>query len=150
MKNAANRFRLPIIILLVFANALSSLAQNALLRGRIYDAESFENIAHVNVVIKNGEGLIITSITTGYDGRYQTDSIDPGAYRIEISSKDFEQLEMNNIFLQEGKVANFDFSLEKAAPPQEEAVADESEEKSKINLGKILGGIFKTTLAGGL
>lgn len=148
MKTQSRKFRPLILILLIFSMP-DTFGQSALLKGRVYSAGSFENIAHANVLIKNGEGLLVTSITTGYDGRYQTDSIEPGAYRLEINTREFGVHVINNVYLQEGKAANIDVALQQAEEPiASEEKTPETEDK-KPTLLDILGGIFKTSLAGG-
>lgn len=153
MKNAVNK---GLWIAMLFCIEIGLLtAQSAKLKGRIYCANSFENVSHANVVIKNGEGLIVTSITTGYDGRYETDSIEPGAYRLEVHSKEYTNVAMNNIYLQPGKIVNVDIAMDNDAKLVAEQETAEAERKpapgteNKPGFLDVLGGILRRQIAGG-
>ena len=141
--------KIALLCLAFYLLLLNINAQSALLKGRIYSASDFQNISHANVVVKNSEGLIVTSITTGFDGRYKTDSIDAGAYMMEITSSDYEDVRMTNIYLQPGKLANVDVALKEPSKSSSKEQVQNKKEDKNPRLLDILGGILKTGIAGG-
>lgn len=158
MKSEVRKRGVFLIIGLFFS--LGFIAQNAVLEGRIYSRESFENISHANLILRNGEGLVVTSITTGFDGKYQSDSIEAGAYQIEVFSEEFVSESIEIVYLQPNKTARIDISMLVKKETQEAKVSDveitegnsETEEKpeKKSKFFKILGDILKTGMIAGL
>jgi hypothetical protein len=155
MKNEVRKRGVFLIIGLFFSFGLIS--QYAVLEGRIYSSESFENISHANVILKNSDGLVVTSITTGFDGRYKTDSLKAGAYQIEVFAKEFETQAIEIVYLQEGKAATIDISMSKKALAEvsEPLAADpeitpmespeEEEPEKKFKFFEFIGDIMKTS-----
>ena len=128
-------------LLFVFLSTSAMQAQNAILKGRVYNLQSLENVNHANVVLKNSVGAVITSITTGYDGYYSTDSLQAGAYRIEIKARGYIPYEINNVALQTGHAITFDIALSPEMQAQE--VSGKTAKEEKVSFGNILGSIFK-------
>lgn len=125
-------------------------AQSAMIKGRVYNAHTFEEVSHVNILVRDTEGAIITSITTGSNGRYHTDSLEPGHYRIEIRSRYFETAIVNNMVLQVARAAILDVAL---TPVTDEKPASETQpqhDKPSNELFEILGGVLKNVALGGL
>ena len=151
------RLRWAVLILGLLLSQVFN-AQNAVLQGRIYSRLSFENISHANVVLRNNEGMVVTSLTTGLDGRYQTDTLEPGTYKIEVYAREFESEVIDIVFLQPGKTARIDISMS-SKNSTEEMVFNETNETSegeaetetenkpekKFKLFEILGDIMKTS-----
>lgn len=161
MKNEVRKRGVFLIIGLFFSFGLIS--QNAVLEGRIYSRESFENISHANLILKNSEGLVVTSITTGFDGRYKTDSLKAGAYKIEVFAREFETEAIEIVYLQEGRMSRIDISMSKKSSSgvsqievtEDEVAKDDSGEESekpekKFRLFEILGDIVKTGMIAGM
>ncbi len=113
-------------------------AQNSIIKGRIYDAQTFEDVSHVNILIRNHQGEVITSITSGYNGKYSTDSIEPGVYRIEVYGREFEKMVVNNLVAQESRVALFDIPLER-----KKVEVAKKEGSGSSDIIEMLGGIVK-------
>lgn len=162
MKSEVRKRGVFLIMGLFFS--LGFIAQNAVLEGRIYSRESFENISHANLVLLNNEGLVVTSITTGFDGRYQTDSLESGAYKVEVFSEEFVAETIEIVYLQPNKTARIDISMSarpktavagiEVSEPETDGDGDnsETEEKpeKKFRLFEILGDLVKTGMIAGL
>lgn len=154
MKNAVRKRGVFLIIGLFFSFGLIS--QNAVLEGRIYSRESYENISHANLILKNSEGLVVTSVTTGFDGRYETDSLKAGAYKLEVFAREFETEAIKIVYLQEGKAARFDISMSRKRVVQVNEPApvkpditqgespDQEQPEKKFRIFEFLGDIMKT------
>lgn len=123
-------------------------AQSSLLKGRIYDAVTFADVSHVNILIRNDNGDIITSITTNYSGLYQTDSIEAGTYRMEVLSRDYEKIVVSKLVLQPSKAAVFDIPLEYKKEETSASREDDEDTQSKDIL-EMLGGIVKNAALSG-
>ncbi len=142
--------------------SLGFFAQNAVLEGRIYSRESFENISHANLILRNSDGMVVTSITTGFDGRYKTDSLEAGAYKIEVFSDEFVSETIEVVYLQPHKSSRIDISMSAKShavnsedEPTEVVSSEEynpgSEKPAKkFKLFEILGDIVKTGVIAGL
>ena len=147
-----------LIIGLIFSIGL--FGQSAVLEGRIYSRESFENISHANIILRNSEGLVVTSITTGLDGKYATDSLEPGAYALEVYSRYHKTEHIKVVYLQPGQLSTIDISMSSGdtkslseAPtsetPSKETQPEEESEK-KFKLFEFLGDILKTSVVAGI
>lgn len=130
-------------------------AQNAVLEGRIYSRQSFENISHANLILKNSDGLVVTSITTGYDGYYKTDSLNAGAYRLEVLCKDHQLKNHKIVYLQSGKSVRMDISMDETEDSEKQAgeklppgITREKERKN-LRFFEVLGDIVKTGMIAG-
>lgn len=146
MKNA--EFLRLCVVCIFTCSCMSIYAQNSLLSGRIYFAESRENVAYANVLLKNMEGGIITSVTSGLDGKYSTDSISPGAYVLEIYIAEHDQVELPNVILQPGKATRIDIPIRSGQKEEPTDLVQEEQTENK-GLVDILGGILKVGLAAG-
>ena len=135
-------------ICMCFAQLVS--AQSSLIKGRIYDAGTFTDVSHVNILIRNDDGDVITSITSNYNGRYETDSIEPGTYRMEIFSRDFEKMVVNNLVLQPSKAAVFDIPLERKKEETVEGGNTNHKSSKSSDILEMLGGIVKSAALNGL
>ncbi|HAD97866.1 MAG TPA: hypothetical protein DCG19_10700 [Cryomorphaceae bacterium] len=122
-------------------------AQSSIIKGRIYDAETFSDVSHVNVLVRDENGNVITSITSNYNGLYSTDSIEPGTYRIEAFSREFEKSIVHKLVVQPAKASVFDIPLERK---KEETAREEDKKNPKSDILEMLGGIVKSAALSGL
>jgi hypothetical protein len=94
---------LPLLFLFL-AQAIG--AQNAILRGRVTDAETAAPLADAAIVL-GGTGKVAAS---GLDGRFVFEGLQPGAYMLNISHVGFQPLELE-IIVKASATPSTDYAL---------------------------------------
>ncbi|MBS2213813.1 TonB-dependent receptor [Carboxylicivirga mesophila] len=86
--------------------SLSMLAQTGVIKGRVVDAQSNEDIPFANVaLLENGE--ILTGTVTDRNGHFKLDKINAGNYSITVSFLGYDAKEINEISItQNDRVAD--------------------------------------------
>lgn len=84
-------------------NELRAQQQFGTLKGIIADASTGETVPFANVVVKKGNGELITGGTSNLDGEVKVDSIPPGKFTIEVSFMGYTTLTFNNFAIAAGQ-----------------------------------------------
>lgn len=145
MKNAVVPLLFALQILLGFTESL--MAQNAVLCGRVYDATNHQGIRLANVQLLDEDGAMLLSISSGFNGKYQTDSLPQGPYYLVISAEDYVGVDLQPIRITQG-TTRIAIGLSKATN------AEEAKQKKKENTEKsvigLLENVLKVAVAGGI
>lgn len=145
MKNAVLPLLFALQFLLGFTESL--MAQNAVLCGRIYDAANHEGIRLANVQLLDEDGAMLLSISSGFNGKYQTDSLPQGPYYLVISAEGYAGVKLQAIRITQG-TTRIAIGLSKATDAAEaEKKKNKSTEKSVFGL---LENVLKVAVAGGI
>lgn len=145
MKNAVSNSVLIVFVLIFIP--LEIFAQLCVLKGRVFNAEDRSGIRLSTIQLLDEQGAMITSISSGFNGFYQTDSLELGGYYLQIAADGFEPIEMQPIRLM-GEKAQIDIALVELM--EKPKVEDEPEKKKKNPFTNILGGVIKGFVSGGL
>jgi hypothetical protein len=95
---------------LLTASTLNIYAQNCSISGRIYSSETKKGILQASLLILDEEGAMVTGISSGFNGRYSTDSLPSGLYYLNVRAAGFENIERLPLRLL-GKNSNIDLAM---------------------------------------
>lgn len=118
-----------ILVILSLLLGLTSFAQNATVRGFVYDKNSGEPIIFCNIVIK---GTNIGS-STDVNGMYTIAKIKPGDYTLIITYLGYNTLE-ENITLKNGEILTKNFEINQSSLQLEEVVISAEREAMKTEV----------------
>ncbi|MCG8580873.1 MAG: TonB-dependent receptor, partial [Bacteroidales bacterium] len=79
-----------------FMFSLASLAQTGVIKGRVIDAQSNEDIPFANIALMNDGDIITGSVTDG-DGSFKIDNVKEGNYTISVSFLGYQPNELTDI-----------------------------------------------------
>jgi|GEM_PF-2813590 len=126
------------ILCLLTASTLNINAQNCAISGRIYSSETKKGILQASLLILDEDGAMITGISSGFNGKYSTDSLPSGLYYLNIRANGYENIELLPLRLL-GKDSQIDLAMLKTGKSEE----SKAEEKSK---GTVVPAIFQAAL----
>ena len=142
MKNAVGISVKTLFLLLLIPFEIT--AQLCVLKGRIFNAEDRTGVRLATIQLLDEQGAMITSISSGFNGFYETDSLELGGYYLQIAADGFEPIKMQPIRLM-GRKSQIDIAL----VVLEKQVEDGEKEKKKNPFTGILGGVIKSYVSGG-
>ena len=132
-------------LLIALLIPVEMMAQLCVLKGRIYNAEDRSGVRLATIQLLDEQGALITSISSGFNGFYETDSLEIGGYYLKVAAAGFVQVDMQAIRFM-GEKAQIDIALVKdPTVPTEEKPA----KKKKNPFAGILGGVIKSYVSGG-
>lgn len=126
------------ILCLLTASTLNINAQNCSISGRIYSSETKKGILQASLLILDEDGAMITGISSGFNGKYSTDSLPSGLYYLNVRANGYESIELLPLRLL-GKDSNIDLAMIKTGKSKE----SKTEEKSN---GTVVPAIFQAAL----
>lgn len=142
MKNAVGISVKTLFLLLLIPFEIT--AQLCVLKGRIFNAEDRTGVRLATIQLLDEQGAMITSISSGFNGFYETDSLELGGYYLQIAADGFEPIKMQPIRLM-GRKSQIDIAL----VVLEKQVEEGKKEKKKNPFTGILGGVIKSYVSGG-
>lgn len=100
-------------------------AQNtAIIKGKIVDSETGDDLIAATVVLKDLNDKIITGAQTKYDGSYLLRKIKPGSYKLVVNYVGYTQKTVDNLEVKPGDELSLDISLSPDAIMTEEVVVE--------------------------
>jgi hypothetical protein len=123
---------------LLTASTLNINAQNCAISGRIYSSETKKGILQASLLILDEDGAMITGISSGFNGKYSTDSLPSGLYYLNIRADGYESIELLPLRLL-GKDSKIDLAMLKTIKSKESKAEEESN-------GTVVPAIFQAAL----
>jgi len=102
--------RLQSLFLFAVLSIASAFAQNSGLQGVVTDPTK-SVIANATVTLTNNGTSVARSATTSATGLYSFPFLDPGSYRVEVSSGGFSSQKIADVRIETGQTARLDFEL---------------------------------------
>jgi hypothetical protein len=106
-------FRIACVVLMLLTLGSSVLAQTSkgFFVGNVFDP-SGAVIAGANVRITNTSTGVTRETTSGSDGSFRLDAVDPGTYRVEVSQNGFKTVVTDNVVVGASQTASISIKLE--------------------------------------
>ncbi|MBK9543186.1 MAG: carboxypeptidase-like regulatory domain-containing protein [Bacteroidetes bacterium] len=126
----------PLLCLLGLLISCSSFAQNAEIRGFIYEAESSEPSIYTSVYLKG----TTYGAQTNLDGFYSISKVPPGSYTLMVTSVGYDSITIPIVLKAGDKISKKIFLKKSSVQMKEVNVSAESEEKKtdvRISVNKI-------------
>ena len=126
----------PLLCLLGLLISCSSFAQNAEIRGFIYEAESSEPSIYTSVYLKG----TTYGAQTNLDGFYSISKVPPGSYTLMVTSVGYDSITIPIVLKAGDKISKKIFLKKSSVLMKEVNVSAESEEKKtdvRISVNKI-------------
>jgi hypothetical protein len=126
--NTLLRFCLPLLLFLISQMAF---AQDAAIRGFVYDKESGEPVIFANVLLKGTS----FGVTTDANGYYSLTKIAPGSYELVVSTIEYK-IFSESITIDKGKIISRNILLEKSVIElgSAEVRADKQENETQVRM----------------
>jgi|GEM_PF-4383690 hypothetical protein len=102
--------------LAVLASLSAPIAAQGLLIGKVFASADRQMLAGTSVQLYDEDGALLLSTTTGYDGRYTSDTLPAGLYFISLEREGFQKVEKQAIRIFSG-ATRLEWSL-KALPKE--------------------------------
>lgn len=99
-----------IFLSIFLSSTLNISAQNCAISGRIYSSETKKGILQASLLILDEDGAMITGISSGFNGKYSTDSLPSGLYYMNVKAAGFADIELLPIRLL-GKDCKIDLAM---------------------------------------
>lgn len=103
--------KLLLIGFLLSINGSHAYAQSSGIRGTVTDAETGQTLPFVNVVLKNGQGVIVAGAATDFDGFYNINPVAVGKYTIEASFTGYSTEVLSQIEVKSRKLKDLNLFL---------------------------------------
>ena len=126
------------ILCLLTASTLNINAQNCAISGRIYSSETKKGILQASLLILDEDGAMITGISSGFNGKYSTDSLPNGLYYLNVRADGYESIELLPLRLL-GTDSKIDLAMLKSGKSKESKADKESD-------GTVVPAIFQAAL----
>ncbi|MCH7498278.1 MAG: carboxypeptidase-like regulatory domain-containing protein, partial [Candidatus Marinimicrobia bacterium] len=95
-------------LLILLSVACLAGQQRTLLRGRIVDSQTGEQLVGVNVLVKG----TYAGASSGLDGSYIIEGLSPGSYDLEVSYMGYKLIQRNGVSLTPGVAVEENFEME--------------------------------------
>ncbi len=133
-----NTLRKSISLVFLTLSTLNINAQNCAISGRIYSSETKKGILQASLLILDEDGAMVTGISSGFNGKYSTDSLPSGLYYLNIRADGYESIELLPLRLL-GKNSKIDLAMLKKTKSEEGKTEKEQD-------GTVVPAIFQAAL----
>ena len=117
---------LSILFTLILIGGLQ--AQNGLVRGRVFNAQTNASIEGAKVqVIEQAKGTLSKA-----DGSFELTGLKPGVYTFKAVAIGFKELVFNEITITNARAVDLDFAMEETVKDQKEVVCGMPEKCQEI------------------
>lgn len=131
-----NAFKKLIFLILLSSISVASFAQTGILRGKITDAETGEELIGATVMIAG----TTTGAASDLDGNYTVNNIEPGTYQFQCQFISYTPQTINTVEIKDGEVTIINFTLSSVSMGLQEVVisakASQRSEASMLTIQK--------------
>ena len=99
--------KLYLVLFIILSTFLAGYAQSGILRGKVIDAETGEELIGATVVVTGTTKGTITD----FDGNYSLLNLDPGTHSITVQYISYESQEFDDVEIQDGEVTVLDVNM---------------------------------------